>query len=549
MTDEANTQSGNTPSSAMVASTPGATRRQRAKLTKDEKRYKLKLGAAVQGMVLMGLMGASGRAAWQNSAHVVSSSAPASVVSLAQPFVEEEEGEESRRVLTGGSGSPSAVPTSAPTSLPTSMPTTACESEHHEHVPKGATALILRILGVMFIFVGIAIVCDEFFQPALEAISEALNLSADVAGATFLAAGSSAPELFTSLSDSFASCPASMGIGTIVGSAMFNILVIVALSCFVAGQSGASLVIDWRPVARDVVYYTISIVMLAAFFADEIVTVPEAAIMVVVYLTYILFMVYNEKIMSQCSPKISPDDDKSEQGGTVEAAAAALEGGASGPDEKKADESEGGEEDEEDEPFWHRFDMPDGIMDKVMYFVSLPFLVAFTFTIPDCDQPFFQNLLKQIYWVSFVMSILWIGILCHFMVEWAHDVSKMLDIDAIVVALVVLAVGTSIPDAIGSMVAAKNGEANMAIANAVGSNVFDILLGLGLPWFLSSLYKGEDMPVNASGIQTYVGILLATVILFVLILVGFGWKMNSSVGAMMFMLYVAFFIYCLTNAG
>ena len=41
----------------------------------------------------------------------------------------------------------------------------------------------------------IAIICDDFFVPSLEAISEKLDLSEDVAGATFMAAGSSAPEL------------------------------------------------------------------------------------------------------------------------------------------------------------------------------------------------------------------------------------------------------------------------------------------------------------------------------------------------------------------
>ena len=48
-------------------------------------------------------------------------------------------------------------------------------------------------------FAGIAIVCDDYFVPALEKIVEKLGLSDDVAGATFMAAGSSAPELFTSV--------------------------------------------------------------------------------------------------------------------------------------------------------------------------------------------------------------------------------------------------------------------------------------------------------------------------------------------------------------
>lgn len=47
----------------------------------------------------------------------------------------------------------------------------------------------------LYTFLGIAIVTDDYFVPSLEKISDNLNLSEDVAGATFMAAGSSAPEL------------------------------------------------------------------------------------------------------------------------------------------------------------------------------------------------------------------------------------------------------------------------------------------------------------------------------------------------------------------
>ena len=46
------------------------------------------------------------------------------------------------------------------------------------------------IIMTLYLFLGLAIVCDDFFTPALEKISEVLVLSPDVAGATFLAAGS-----------------------------------------------------------------------------------------------------------------------------------------------------------------------------------------------------------------------------------------------------------------------------------------------------------------------------------------------------------------------
>uniref|UniRef100_A0A8D0CHB6 Sodium/calcium exchanger membrane region domain-containing protein n=1 Tax=Scleropages formosus TaxID=113540 RepID=A0A8D0CHB6_SCLFO len=84
-------------------------------------------------------------------------------------------------------------------------------------------------------FYALAIVCDDYFVPSLEKISENLHLSEDVAGATFMAAGSSAPELFTSLIGVFIT-KGDVGVGTIVGSAVFNILIIIGVCGIFAGQ-------------------------------------------------------------------------------------------------------------------------------------------------------------------------------------------------------------------------------------------------------------------------------------------------------------------------
>ena len=160
----------------------------------------------------------------------------------------------------------------------------------------GTATVAYCVAIIFFAFLGLAIVCDEYFQPSLEEISDVLKLSPDVAGATFLAAGSSAPELFTSIGDVFG--PAnSMGLGTIVGSAMFNILVIVALSASVAS---GELKIDHRPVLRDVCFYSASIGCLALFFGDGKISTAEGALMVVGYMLYIVWMVFNQRMFAVC---------------------------------------------------------------------------------------------------------------------------------------------------------------------------------------------------------------------------------------------------------
>jgi hypothetical protein len=59
--------------------------------------------------------------------------------------------------------------------------------------------VVIHILVSCYMFYCLAVVCDNYFLPSLEECSSRLGLSDDVAGATFMAAGSSAPELFTAL--------------------------------------------------------------------------------------------------------------------------------------------------------------------------------------------------------------------------------------------------------------------------------------------------------------------------------------------------------------
>merc|ERR1719262_397634 len=108
-------------------------------------------------------------------------------------------------------------------------------------------------------FLAIAIVCDECFVPALEVVTEKLQLSPDVAGATFMAAGGSAPEFFTSLIGSTI-IESDVGIGTIVGSAVFNVLFVIGCCAFVSPKP---LELTWWPLWRDSAFYTLDLIVLS----------------------------------------------------------------------------------------------------------------------------------------------------------------------------------------------------------------------------------------------------------------------------------------------
>ena len=157
-------------------------------------------------------------------------------------------------------------------------------------LPDGA-AILVQFIIMFFMFLGLAIVCDQFFEPALSAICQALNLKDDVAGATFMAAGGSAPEFATSTLGVFVS-KSDVGFGTIVGSAVFNVLFVIACCAFVAPD----LKLTWWPLARDCAYYCFSMTILVFVVIDKEVWWYEAVILFVLYLGYLVVMYYNEKL-------------------------------------------------------------------------------------------------------------------------------------------------------------------------------------------------------------------------------------------------------------
>lgn len=94
-----------------------------------------------------------------------------------------------------------------------------------------------------------------------------LKLSPDVAGATFMAAGSSAPELATVIIGVFFAKD-DIGISGVIGSAVFNIMFVISVCALC---SGTVCQLNWWPLVRDCFFYSVSIlVMLAVIINDTI---------------------------------------------------------------------------------------------------------------------------------------------------------------------------------------------------------------------------------------------------------------------------------------
>eukprot|EP00929_Paragymnodinium_shiwhaense_P058608 TRINITY_DN2935_c0_g1_i3.p1 TRINITY_DN2935_c0_g1~~TRINITY_DN2935_c0_g1_i3.p1 ORF type:complete len:786 (-),score=131.20 TRINITY_DN2935_c0_g1_i3:288-2645(-) len=154
--------------------------------------------------------------------------------------------------------------------------------------------LVVYLIMMFYMFLALAIVCDEFFVPALEAFVDHYQIPMDIAGATFMAAGGSMPELFTSYIATFDE--SAVGFAAIVGSAVFNVLFVIAVCALAADEP---LELTWWPLARDCTFYLLGLILVTVVF---VVTTPqeielwEAAILCLWYFAYCGFMTVNERV-------------------------------------------------------------------------------------------------------------------------------------------------------------------------------------------------------------------------------------------------------------
>lgn len=350
---------------------------------------------------------------------------------------------------------------------------------------------MLQIVFLIFILAAIfyllAVVCDEFFVDSLEIISDKLKLSSDVAGATFMAVGSSAPELFTSILALMRPGSSDVGAGTIVGSAIFNILVIIGASALFKAAK-----LNWQPVVRDTMFYSISIIVLLVAFWDGRIVLAEALIFIGMYGVY-LFAVINWR-------KWFPYKEK-------------------------------------DDPI----ELLDKEEDKNLVAVWSKKLLGIV--IPDSRKNPDRFLL------TFVMSIVAIAVLSHFLVDAAVHLGELIHVPAVIISLTVLAAGTSVPDLLSSIAVAKRGRGDMAISNAVGSNIFDILFGLGVPWAVLLIWQqfthsgNEFVSVATENLKGSVFLLFATLLATFFMIALRNWRIGPKAGLLLIFIYLSYLGY------
>ncbi|KAK7872839.1 hypothetical protein R5R35_006711 [Gryllus longicercus] len=492
-------------------------------------------------------------------------------------------------------------------------------------------AVVLHVLVSLYLFVALAVVCDRYFVPAVERICQALNMSNDVAGATFMAAATSAPELFVNVIGTFIT-EGDIGVGTIVGSAVFNILAVAA--CCGIG-AGIVVPLDWWPLTRDCLAYGVTVALMICIIHDERVEWYEALTLVLLYIVYIAVMYWDKSIQRCARGRIcmcdrAQEEDAADQEIPAEAGEirlplqtdGALAAGAQAQPAQQVQQEQPAQQqqqlqdsqaqqaqqaqqaekqqqqqqqDSQEQPQQAQQAQqaqqvqqaqlalqaqtppqqqngtvkvpiePNGsdadsasvlawaslvhwpserrVWHKALWVAVWPIHLVFLVTIPDCEKPRF----KRWFPLTFVMCILWIGSLSYVVAWMITIIGDTLRIPDSVMGITFLAAGTSVPEAVSSVIVAKQGHGSMGISNSIGSNTFDILLCLGLPWlikasFLPTTAGQHFVGINSRGLEYSAISLLSTLFLLYATFSLNKFKLNRKVGQACLLMYGMFLV-------
>lgn len=344
-----------------------------------------------------------------------------------------------------------------------------------------AINIVLLVLGVIIVLKG----ADWLTDGAVN-IATRFGVSQMVIGLTIVAMGTSMPEFCVSMVSALKGTP-DLAVGNVVGSNTLNTLLIVGCSALVA-----PIMVKRSSVKRDIPFAVVASLLMLLFCLDGAIGRVDAAVF---FAGFCLFMFVTLKYAKTTE----------EHAATVATSGAATTTAISEASTSQASSSEASSSET---------------------------------SAPKASQASGTSMLKAV-----VMLI--VGLLCliagsNMFVDNASFVASSLGVSDAVIGLTIVAGGTSLPELATSMVSAKKGNSDIAIGNVIGSNVFNILMIIGI--------TGLVKPMHIAGITTLDLIMMLASMLLMWFFCRTTYKVKRWEGAVLTIVYLAYLTWLIMNA-
>jgi len=304
----------------------------------------------------------------------------------------------------------------------------------------------LIVLGIFLVLRG-----AERMTDGAVALAQRMMIPQMVIGLTIVACGTSMPEFFVSLTSAIHGS-ADMAIGNVVGSNIFNTLLIVGVAAVVA-----PMIIARSTVRKDIPVAFMASILLGVMCLDGVISRIDAAIM---FVCFLLFMAYTIRSARKGEVEVSEEEQKGYSTG------------------------------------------------------------------------------KSVFMIVYGLALLIVG--SNIFVDAATFVARTFGVSDAVIGLTIVACGTSMPELATSVVAAKNGQSALAIGNVLGSNVFNILMVLGLTGIIS--------PLQINGITNIDLILQFAAVALVWLFSYTKFKVERWEGALLSLVFLTYLTWLVVNA-
>ena len=304
----------------------------------------------------------------------------------------------------------------------------------------------LIVLGIFLVLRG-----AERMTDGAVALAQRMMIPQMVIGLTIVACGTSMPEFFVSLTSAIHGS-ADMAIGNVVGSNIFNTLLIVGVAAVVA-----PMIIARSTVRKDIPVAFMASILLGVMCLDGVISRIDAAIM---FVCFLLFMAYTIRSARKGEVEVSEEEQKGYGTG------------------------------------------------------------------------------KSVFLIIYGLALLIVG--SNIFVDAATFVARTFGVSDAVIGLTIVACGTSMPELATSVVAAKNGQSALAIGNVLGSNVFNILMVLGLTGIIS--------PLQINGITNIDLILQFAAVALVWLFSYTKFKVERWEGALLSLVFLTYLTWLVVNA-
>ena len=347
-----------------------------------------------------------------------------------------------------------------------------------------AINIVLLVLGVIIVLKG----ADWLTDGAVN-IATRFGVSQMVIGLTIVAMGTSMPEFCVSMVSALKGTP-DLAVGNVVGSNTLNTLLIVGCSALVA-----PIMVKRSSVKRDIPFAVVASLLMLLFCLDGAIGRVDAAVL---FAGFCLFMFVTLKYAKTTDEHAATVATMGAAMATAAAASTSVsEASTSHTSAPKASTSQ-----------------------------------------PSAPEASVASMLKAV-----VMLV--VGLLCliagsNMFVDNASFVASSLGVSDAVIGLTIVAGGTSLPELATSMVSAKKGNSDIAIGNVIGSNVFNILMIIGI----SGLVK----PMHIAGITTLDLIMMLASMLLMWFFCRTTYKVKRWEGAVLTIVYLAYLTWLVMNA-